>query len=109
MSTRQVAVVMGSDSDLPVVTRAIETLSQMGVDAEVRVPRDLDVAVLANNGPVCVRGLRSRVSAKLSNGAVRIEDVISQLTIGAMRMTGPQGIGQVGHTQAAVVAGVCVG
>ena len=51
------------------------------VDAEVRVPRDLDVAVLANNGPVCVRGLRSRVSAKLSNGAVRIEDVIGDIAV----------------------------
>ena len=34
---KRVAVIMGSDSDLPVVKKAIDTLAQYGVDTEVHV------------------------------------------------------------------------
>ncbi len=34
---KKVAIIMGSDSDLPVVTPAAETLKEFGVDIEVRV------------------------------------------------------------------------
>ena len=34
---KRVAVIMGSDSDLPVVQKAIDTLEQYGVEAEVHV------------------------------------------------------------------------
>jgi len=37
MSTNQVAVVMGSDSDLPVVSETIRLLGEFGIDCEVRV------------------------------------------------------------------------
>ena len=37
MTAKPVAVVMGSDSDLPVVTETIKLLGELGVGCEVRV------------------------------------------------------------------------
>ena len=34
---KKVAIIMGSDSDLPVVTPAVETLKEFGIETEVRV------------------------------------------------------------------------
>lgn len=48
---------------------------------EVRVPRNLEVAVAANNGKVCIEGIRSRVSARSSNGSVRIADVVGDVDV----------------------------
>ncbi|HHF08177.1 MAG TPA: 5-(carboxyamino)imidazole ribonucleotide mutase, partial [Kosmotoga arenicorallina] len=51
-STPKVAIVMGSDSDLPIVQKAIEMLEAFGVEREVRVisahrtPKMLDDFVL---------------------------------------------------------------
>ncbi len=42
---------------------------------EVRVPRDVEVVVVAANGRVAIEGLRSGVHARSSNGAVSIADV----------------------------------
>jgi hypothetical protein len=51
------------------------------VDVEVRSPRGLRVDVLAANGRVCVQGLRSAVRCKSSNGTIRIEDVIGDISV----------------------------
>ena len=34
---KKVAIIMGSDSDLPIVTRAIKQLKELGIETEVRV------------------------------------------------------------------------
>jgi DUF4097 and DUF4098 domain-containing protein YvlB len=47
----------------------------------VRVPRDVGVVVSANNGKVCIEGLRSDVSARSSNGSVRVADVVGDIEI----------------------------
>jgi hypothetical protein len=51
------------------------------VDVELRVPRGLRVDVAAANGRVCVQGLRSAVRCKSSNGTVRIEDVVGDISV----------------------------
>lgn len=51
------------------------------VDVELRVPRGLRVDVLAANGRVCVQGLRGALRCKSSNGTVRIEDVVGDISI----------------------------
>jgi hypothetical protein len=48
---------------------------------ELRVPRDLEVAVTAANGKVSLKGLRCCVHAHSSNGSVKISDVIGDLDI----------------------------
>ena len=48
---------------------------------EVRIPRSLQLDVTANNGKVCVEGLRSQVCARSSNGSVRITDVVGDIEI----------------------------
>lgn len=48
---------------------------------EVRVPRNLEVAVSAANGKVNLVGLRGRVSARSSNGSVTIRDVLGDLSV----------------------------
>lgn len=53
-------------------------------DLEVRVPRDVHVAVAAANGRICVEGLRARVRARSSNGPVRATDVIGDMDLQAM-------------------------
>ena len=47
----------------------------------VRVPRDLEVTVIAANGRVCMEGLRSAVHARSSNGPVSITDVIGDVEV----------------------------
>jgi hypothetical protein len=47
----------------------------------VRVPRDLEVAVIAANGRVCMEGLRSSVHARSSNGPVTITDVVGDVEV----------------------------
>lgn len=47
----------------------------------VRVPRDLEVAVVAANGRVCMEGLRSAVHARSSNGPVTISDVVGDIEV----------------------------
>ncbi len=49
------------------------------VDAELRVPRDLRVEVMAANGRICLSGLRASLRAKSSNGAIRVEDVVGDV------------------------------
>ncbi len=51
------------------------------VDVEVRAPRGLRVDVVAANGRVCIQGLRSAVRCKSSNGTIRIEDVIGDISV----------------------------
>ena len=51
------------------------------VDLEANVPRGLRVDVSASNGRVCVQGLRSAVRCKTSNGTIRIEDVVGDISI----------------------------
>jgi hypothetical protein len=51
------------------------------VDVEVRAPRGLRVDVVAANGRVCVQGLRSAVRCKSSNGTIRIEDVVGDISV----------------------------
>lgn len=48
---------------------------------EVRVPRDVEVSVVAANGRVCMEGLRSAVHARSSNGAVTISDVVGDVEV----------------------------
>ncbi len=47
----------------------------------VRVPRDIEVGVVAANGRVCLEGLRSAVHARSSNGAVTISDVVGDVEV----------------------------
>ena len=47
----------------------------------VRVPRDMEVAVIAANGRVCMEGLRSAVHARSSNGPVTISDVVGDVEV----------------------------
>jgi hypothetical protein len=51
------------------------------VDVELRAPRTLRVDVLANNGRVCIEGLRSAVRCKSSNGTIRIDDVVGDISV----------------------------
>jgi hypothetical protein len=51
------------------------------VDVEVRAPRGLRIDVVAANGRVCVAGLRSAVRCKSSNGTIRIEDVVGDISV----------------------------
>jgi hypothetical protein len=51
------------------------------VDADIKVPRQLKVEVLAANGRICLSGLRGRVRAKSSNGPIRIEDVVGDISV----------------------------
>jgi hypothetical protein len=51
------------------------------VDVELHVPRGLRVDVAAANGRVCVQGLRGAVRCKSSNGTVRIEDVVGDISV----------------------------
>ena len=48
---------------------------------EVRVPRGHSINVSANNGKVCIEGIRSSVYARSSNGSVHIEDVVGDINI----------------------------
>jgi DUF4097 and DUF4098 domain-containing protein YvlB len=47
----------------------------------IRVPRDLEVSVVAANGRVCMEGLRSAVHARSSNGPVSISDVVGDVEV----------------------------
>jgi len=48
---------------------------------ELRVPRGSHITVEANNGKVCVEGMRARVCARSSNGAVRVSDVVGDVEV----------------------------
>ena len=48
---------------------------------EVRVPKDIEVSVIAANGRVCMEGLRSGVHARSSNGPVSISDVVGDVEV----------------------------
>ncbi len=47
----------------------------------IHVPRDLEVAVVAANGRVCMEGLRGAVHARSSNGPVTITDVVGDVEV----------------------------
>ena len=47
----------------------------------VRVPRDIEVAVVAANGRVCMEGLRCAALARSSNGPVTISDIIGDVQV----------------------------
>lgn len=51
------------------------------VDVEVHAPRSLRVDLVATNGRVCVEGLRSAVRCKSSNGTIRIENVVGDISV----------------------------
>jgi len=51
------------------------------VDVDLRVPRDLRVEVVAANGRICLSGLRGSLRAKSSNGPIRIEDVVGDISV----------------------------
>ena len=80
MSEKQVAVVMGSDSDLPVVSETIKLLNEFGVACEVRV-------LSAHRTPEEVRtfamgaaegGIKVIVAA--AGGAAHLAGVIASMT-----------------------------
>ena len=80
MATKPVAVVMGSDSDLPVVGEAVKLLAEMGVEAEVRV-------LSAHRSPEAVhefattaekRGVKVIIAA--AGGAAHLAGVVASLT-----------------------------
>ncbi len=48
---------------------------------EVRLPRSLEVSVAANNGKVCIEGIHSHVSARSSNGSVRVANVVGDVEV----------------------------
>jgi len=48
---------------------------------EVRVPRELEISVSANNGKICIEGIRSHVSARSSNGSVRVSDIVGDVDV----------------------------
>ena len=47
----------------------------------VKVPRDIEVSVVAANGRVCMEGLRSAVHARSSNGPVTISDIVGDVEV----------------------------
>ncbi len=80
MSEKQVAVVMGSDSDLPVVSETIKLLKDLGIGCEVRVmsahrtPDAVhDFATGAADGGV-------KVIIAAAGGAAHLAGVIASLT-----------------------------
>lgn len=48
---------------------------------EVRVPRGIAVSVSANNGKVCIDGVHAHVSARSSNGSVRVANVVGDVEV----------------------------
>ena len=52
-----------------------------GADLVVRVPRNVEVSIVAVNGRVCIEGLRSSVHARTSNGPVRISDIVGDVEV----------------------------
>ena len=80
MSGKPVAVVMGSDSDLPVVTATIDTLKELGIGCEVRVlsaHRTPDEAHAFATGAEA-RGVKVIIAA--AGGAAHLAGVIASLT-----------------------------
>ncbi|MCZ6783989.1 MAG: DUF4097 family beta strand repeat-containing protein [Proteobacteria bacterium] len=51
------------------------------VHLEVRLPRTIQVAVIASNGRLCLEGMRNSVRARSSNGPVHVEDVVGDLQV----------------------------
>ena len=80
MSAKQVAVVMGSDSDLPVVSATIDALKEFGIGAEVRVmsahrtPNEVHAFVTGAEE----RGIKVFIAA--AGGAAHLGGVIASLT-----------------------------
>lgn len=81
MEKPRVAIVMGSDSDLPVVEKAVEILEEFGVDREVRVisahrtpDRALEFARTARD-----RGIEIIIAA--AGKAAHLPGVLAALTI----------------------------
>ena len=80
MSEKQVAVVMGSDSDLPVVSETIKLLDEFGVACEVRVlsahrtPEEVRTFAMKAAG----RGVKVIVAA--AGGAAHLAGVIASMT-----------------------------
>jgi len=50
-------------------------------DLCVRVPRDVEVSVVAANGRVCMEGLRCAALARSSNGPVKISDIVGDVEV----------------------------
>jgi hypothetical protein len=50
-------------------------------NVELRVPRNLEVVVIAANGRVSLEGMRGRIRARSSNGSVSLSDVIGDLKV----------------------------
>lgn len=80
MSEKQVAVVMGSDSDLPVVSETIELLTELGLPPEVRVlsahrtPDEVHAFATGAAG----RGVKVIIAA--AGGAAHLAGVVASLT-----------------------------
>jgi len=80
MPEREVAVVMGSDSDLPVVEGTIKLLAEMGVSTEVRV---LSAHRTPDEVHAFATGARERgikVIIAAAGGAAHLAGVIASLT-----------------------------
>jgi len=80
MSDKPVAVVMGSDSDLPVVSETVRLLEEMGVGVELRV-------LSAHRTPDDVRLFASQAESKgikviiaAAGGAAHLAGVVASLT-----------------------------
>ncbi len=80
MPTKPVAIVMGSDSDLPVVSETVKLLGEFGVGSEVRV-------LSAHRSPAAVhdfavgaetRGVKVIIAA--AGGAAHLAGVVASLT-----------------------------
>lgn len=80
MSEKPVAVVMGSDSDLPVVSTTIDALKEFGISCEVRVmsahrtPNEVHAFVTGAEQ----RGIKLFIAA--AGGAAHLAGVIASLT-----------------------------
>jgi phosphoribosylaminoimidazole carboxylase PurE protein len=125
----QVAVVMGSDSDLPVMEAAVETLRTFGVPFEVRVlsahrspqaleefavqaeSRGFQVLIAAAGGAAHLAGvLAARTALPVigvpmpTDGAGGLDSLLSTVQMPAGVPVACMGIGKSGATNAAVLA-----
>jgi len=51
------------------------------VHLEVRLPREIEVSVHSSNGKLCLEGLRRSLSARSSNGAINVADVVGDIEL----------------------------
>lgn len=72
----------GADGSLELETDTPRKWNRRGhLDIELRVPRATAVEIMASNGRITVEGLRSAVTARSSNGAVELCDVVGDVEV----------------------------